>query len=527
MNRLSSENKNKSVNSLLALLLLTAFSFTVLYICTSSSPRYAINPWVDANAFFTVGKGMAKGMIPYKDLFEQKGPLLYLIHCIAYKISNTSFTGVYVLESLSLTITLFFVYKLAKLCINEKASVLVSVITGVVITNTFALYLGDSAEEFCLPSLAIAIYYLVRFFRNPDSKELKGYTYFICGILAGCVAMIKYSIIGIWFAWMACIALYTLIIKKDVKSAFVNSIIFLIGMGVSFIPWIIYFAANGALKDFIVTYFIINSGSYSRDKTTGILHLLKNVYNRLVIYSLYSEWLSILSFAGVVLASVTRRIFPKKLVPHFVFPAVFICHIFLTYFGTGIAYYHLTFAVFVPLAFIVLFSYFEMLVKDKKIRQAVSITLTAVLCIGVIPFSMYNSTSSKTVHRKTEDTVQYSFSHYITEHNPNAKVLNLGFLDGGFYVMNDTLPPFKHFERQNIPPEKYAENVNEQMRYLNEALADYVIVRQTKEPDEKRNHQYYPTLSKNYSLVKTQQEKIIDVNTKEMTLTFYLYEKNK
>lgn len=527
MSRLSSENKNKSVNSLLALLLLTAFSFAVLYICTASSPRYAINPWVDANAFFTVGKGMAKGMIPYKDLFEQKGPLLYFIHCIAYMISNTSFTGVYILESLSLTVTLFFVYKLAKLCVDEKASVLVSVITGIVITNTFALYLGDSAEEFCLPSLAIAIYYLVKFFRNPDGKELKWHTYFICGILAGCVAMIKYSIIGIWFAWMACIALYTLIIKRNVKSAFVNSFIFLVGMGVSFIPWIIYFAVNGALKDFIVTYFIINSGSYSKNQSTNPIYLAKMAYKRMIFYSGYSEWLSILSIAGVVLASVTRRIFPKKVIPHFVLPAVFICNMFLTYIGLGIAYYHLTFAVFVPLAFIVVFSYFEMIVKDKKIRQTISITLTAVLCIGVIPFSMYNSTSSKMVHRKVEDTVQYSFDQYITEHNPDAKVLNLGFLDGGFYVMNNTLPPFRHFERQNIPPENYAENVNEQMRYLNEALADYVIVRQTKEPDEKRNHQYYPTLSENYSLVKTQQEKITDVNTKEITLTFYLYEKNK
>ena len=47
-----------------------AFSFGLLYICTASSPRYAINPWNDANAFFTMGRAMANGATLYKDIFE-------------------------------------------------------------------------------------------------------------------------------------------------------------------------------------------------------------------------------------------------------------------------------------------------------------------------------------------------------------------------------------------------------------------------------------------------------------------------
>lgn len=528
MSKLSLENRNKSVNNLLALFLLAIFSFVVLYICAASSPRYAINPWVDSNAFFTVGKGMARGLVPYKDLFEQKGPLLYLIHSIAYLISKTTFTGVYILESLSLTVTLFFVFKLASLYVNKVASVLVAALTGAVITNSFAFYLGDSAEEFCLPSLTIAIYYLVVFFREPEKTVLGRYTYLACGFLAGCVVMIKYSIIGIWFTWMACIALYTLIIKKDVKSAFKNSFIFVLGMIAAFIPWLIYFTFTGALKDFIVTYFIINSDSYSNNQSSSPLYLITTIHDRIVLFARYSPWLNLLSVAGVVLATVTRRIFPKKIIPHFVFPAAFIVHAFLTYFGRGIAYYHLTFAVFVPLAFIAVFSYFELIVKEKNVRQSVSITLTAVLCVGILQYAINNSLSSKTVHRNVEETVQYSFAQYIIEHNPGGKLLNLGFLDGGFYVMTDSVPPFKHFERQNISPDKYAENSNEQARYLNEALADYVVIRQiSATPDEKLNHQYYPSLSENYTAVKTQQETITDVNTKELTLTFYLYEKNK
>ena len=101
-----------SKNNIIVFLLFLLYSFGLLYICTASSPRYATNPWNDANAFLTVGKAMANGLTVYKDIFEQKGPLLYLIHALACFISDTSFTGVYVMQSLSLCVTSFAAYKL-------------------------------------------------------------------------------------------------------------------------------------------------------------------------------------------------------------------------------------------------------------------------------------------------------------------------------------------------------------------------------------------------------------------------------
>ena len=54
---------------------------------------YPFNDWVDANIFFTMGKGMMNGRVLYRDLYDHKGPLLYFIHGIAYLISNKSFLG--------------------------------------------------------------------------------------------------------------------------------------------------------------------------------------------------------------------------------------------------------------------------------------------------------------------------------------------------------------------------------------------------------------------------------------------------
>ena len=52
-------------------------SFCFLTICTKSSFLYPLNNGSDIQCFFTVGKGMMHGLVPYRDLVEQKGPLLY------------------------------------------------------------------------------------------------------------------------------------------------------------------------------------------------------------------------------------------------------------------------------------------------------------------------------------------------------------------------------------------------------------------------------------------------------------------
>ena len=84
--------------------LLILVSFCSLLFCTKNSWLYSFNDWVDGNAFFTMGKGMVNGLVPYKDLFEQKGPLLYLIYGIGYLLSNKTLHGIFILEVISLSL---------------------------------------------------------------------------------------------------------------------------------------------------------------------------------------------------------------------------------------------------------------------------------------------------------------------------------------------------------------------------------------------------------------------------------------
>ena len=95
-------------------------AFCVLSICSLSSPLYKFNDWVDANAFMTVGKSMLHGIVPYRDLFEHKGPVLYMLHAFASIFSSTSFIGVWMLEIIFATAFLYICNKFSKLYIDHK-----------------------------------------------------------------------------------------------------------------------------------------------------------------------------------------------------------------------------------------------------------------------------------------------------------------------------------------------------------------------------------------------------------------------
>ena len=65
------------------LIFVIAAAVVTITAVSTCSPLFPFNPWDDANCFFTVGRGITKGLVPYRDLYEQKGPLLYFIYALA------------------------------------------------------------------------------------------------------------------------------------------------------------------------------------------------------------------------------------------------------------------------------------------------------------------------------------------------------------------------------------------------------------------------------------------------------------
>lgn len=84
-------------------------------VCSQYSFLYPLNDWVDVNCFITVGKSWMHGMIPCRDLIDQKGLYLYLLYGIASLFSAKGYIGAWLIEVLSGITFLYYSGKTAAL----------------------------------------------------------------------------------------------------------------------------------------------------------------------------------------------------------------------------------------------------------------------------------------------------------------------------------------------------------------------------------------------------------------------------
>ena len=114
---LSNENRRITIKTLVFLFVLCA---AVITLCSKCSPIYPFNNWDDTNSFFTVGKAIANGKVVYRDIYEQKGPLLYYLFVLVYRISETTFIGAYIFEIAAAFLFLLLSLKTIHLFTDKK-----------------------------------------------------------------------------------------------------------------------------------------------------------------------------------------------------------------------------------------------------------------------------------------------------------------------------------------------------------------------------------------------------------------------
>ena len=181
------------------LIFLFLISVGAMLFCTKSSPLYPFNDWGDANIYFTMGKGMLEGKVPYRDLYDHKGPLIYAIYAIAGMISKKSFLGVWILEIIAATVFSIYSYKTLCLFCKKNVITLMPVYVAVVYAANHMRH-GGSAEELCLTFLAYGLYVLAKYL--VQKKMFKDIELLLIGITSGFVLWIKYTMLGFYMGWI-------------------------------------------------------------------------------------------------------------------------------------------------------------------------------------------------------------------------------------------------------------------------------------------------------------------------------------
>ena len=123
-------------------------------------------PAEDSSVFLYIGKRMLEGKLPYRDLFDHKGPILYLIEVSGLRLSPHSTNGVWVLEVLNLLAASYLMLRLGFLEAENRASGFLVVLTAVGVCGWKIWQGGNFTEEYALPWITAAALVFFRFFQS-------------------------------------------------------------------------------------------------------------------------------------------------------------------------------------------------------------------------------------------------------------------------------------------------------------------------------------------------------------------------
>lgn len=473
-------------------------SFLFLLICTKSSPLFPFNDWVDTNASFTMGKAMINGKVLYRDIFDQRGPWLYFLFGLGYLVSNTTFTGIFLIEVFSFSIFLFYCFKSISLFLDKNYAAIGITIIASLVPNFKSFIHGGSPEEFCLPLLAISLYYLLRYFVEIYPAKIPGQWVILNGVIAGIVLWIKYSVLGFWVGWLG-VVLLDLALQKEFVQTIQYAAIFIVGVLTAAIPWVAYFGLTDSIYEWIHSYFIINLTNYSDSLSTlsWFVNLIWGPFGLRLENSLQV----VLIVLGLLVFLLNKRYLVNSRQRW----SLLLCYLLLNLgiFGSGIirTYYAFVlapFLIFGVISYLKLFS--TALRSHRRIGSTGSSIVVMLLILSVtLPFTFFFNHNAYMRDISKKDLVQYKYAKIINE-TDDATLLNYGWLDVGLYTTTGIVPNVRFFQNQNISYLKFPLIMDEQNRYIREKTVEYVIypVREDKFPDEVD----VPFLDKNYHLIR-------------------------
>lgn len=453
------------------LLLVWSLLLSAIFIglASKSSPIYPLNDWVDVNCFFTMGRGILDGMVPYRDLYEQKGPVLYFVYAIIALFSRNSYVGVYLLEVLTFGLFLFFSCKLAQLYLgNSKLVCFIPPVLAAAVVTSWSFTHGGSVEQHSLFMLVYGMYSVLRALR-----EGRGLTFkeaFLNGIFAGIVLWVKYTTLGFYLGLALFVLIWYLADAPLRKKLLLVIGQFLLGVAAVSSVVFLYFGLHGAIDDLFVVYFYNNIFLYAEKTSGSRIHSMLYCLADAIKYNINYGWMIL---AGPLLWKYMRS-WKEGLV-------VTLCFLLLTvgtyWGGKGWDYYGFVFVAFCIFGLVAL----GMILQSTKLTQLWhripgKQILPAVLCMVLLLPTLLMSTLQHNQNMyltkyEKQETAQYRFAETIkTVENPT--LLNYGFLDGGFYYASGAKPVCRYFCYFNInTPEMWEDQKN----CINNGDVDFVV----------------------------------------------------
>lgn len=385
----------------------------ILILMSSSCVFGKVGLFWDASVYLNVSKNLTEGKVLYKDIVDNKGPVLYFINYVALELGGK--IGVCIIEFIFIYTSLLFLYKSVKLIDNNKLKNLIMLFIGFICYARFFTF-GLSCETYALTFSSIALYECLKYYKHGlfTNKQC-----ILIGILFGLVFFIRANLIVVFVGFGMGIGI-KLIIEKKFKELARYILAAILGVLVVCIPIFIYLIVNNCVYEFIENVFLLNT-SMNR------LGFFTSLYAMALIMPL--TFIVILVYLGTSIYKVLKKDwFYISVILFIIITIAFNCI-------SKQVYYHY-FIAFIPLIILAYNNITNIMIKIVKRKILVYLIITSViatyLCINGKRIFMFK------VKQPNINTIEYIKNNTTTD----SKIAIIGFSDD-IYYLSDRQPVSK------------------------------------------------------------------------------------
>lgn len=222
----------------------------------------------DSSVFMYIGESMRNGLLPYRDVFDHKGPFLYFWNVLGLSLSDGETWGVWIFECLLFAVGMYLLMSFVRKFTGRMSAVLAIIPWSLVF---FAcLGGGNMPEAYALLPYVTILLCCCEFIRSHRLSILQS---FLIGLSIGIVLMMKFTLAVVGFP--VAILYLTFLCKKKISFSefFANVLSATVGLFLVVGGCVAYLALNGLVEDFVECYLKFNLEYASSSTTRGLLFI--------------------------------------------------------------------------------------------------------------------------------------------------------------------------------------------------------------------------------------------------------------
>lgn len=347
---------------------LTLLAVLILALVSPLCPGSSTISYTDSSVFQYIGSSLLDGYIPYRDIFDHKGPLIYLINALGWLIHGES--GIWLIEVLLLIgcVNLWFE---SSYMLNQSA--VFSFFTSFLGLAAFSLWIegGNLTEEYCLPCLSTILYLYARCFTGGYVSMGQAV---VIGLSCSSIFLIKFNAL-VLAAPMIMFELAQLHKQGQGLGRYITA--GLMGFTLPVLIIALWLAVTNAFDDFIADYFAFNLTYAGGADLIDRIASLTTMFNSCVI---------VISFALLFIAVFSGSILSRDITFSVLGILVSFAIGFVVIAGTGFTYAHYLLFFIPPMIFAVSLIPVLLATFGHPVRSLVcSISVVVLLAFFVAP----------------------------------------------------------------------------------------------------------------------------------------------